>query len=242
MHLLRDCRGPWLLLLVLVCCCFYSCCRNKKAISKPKTKRRRTNQSRLQFPVLLRRLLQVNSLAAASVATPWWTRERERHSLTDQTRPVDSQCERRPRARVREVATAQERESVHIQCRARRCGFYDLARHLLANSHCVRLKDTEIDTDTNTNTDTDTDTWTGCFENREAKRKKYVAVNGQQHVCYSVRRRLKVFYALRGWSQAKGQTVGHRQRTLKRAGRLFNNLALWNTQQEKSNNKIHMYT
>lgn len=175
---------------------------------------------------------------------PHGGRERERGTLW-QARPDLSTVSARgdqEREWERSKRRKRERESVYIQCRARRCGFYDLARHLLANSHCVRLKDTEIDTDTNTNTDTDTDTWTGSFENREAKRKKFVAVNGQQHVWYSVRRRLKVFYALRGWSQAKGQTVGHRQRTLKRAGRLFNNLALWNTQQEKSNNKIHMYT
>lgn len=48
---------------------------------------------------------------------PHGGRERERETLSDrpdQTRPVDSQCERRPRARVREVGTAQERERAFI--------------------------------------------------------------------------------------------------------------------------------
>lgn len=216
----------------LCCCCSYSCCRNKKAISKPKTKRRRTNQSRLQFPVLL----QVNSLAAASVATPWWTLERERHSLADQTRPDLSTVSARgdqERDWERTEPRKRERESVYIQCRARRCGFYDLARHLLANSHCVRLKDTEIDTDTNTNTHTDTDTLTGCFKNRETN----VAVNEQQHVSYTVRRRLKVFYALRGWSQAKGQTVGHRQRTLCTSWPIIQQFGIVKYSARKSKNK-----
>lgn len=110
-HLLLDCRGCccW----CLCCCCCsssYSCCRNKKAISKAKTKRRRTNQSRLQFPVLL----QVKSLAADVSGHPMVdARGRERETLSDrpdQTRPVDSQCERRPRARVRERPERRKRE------------------------------------------------------------------------------------------------------------------------------------